>query len=52
MFKSNKTNVLDFKRKNNTPLQPSCSKREKNKITTERIKQRVRLKKFNDTNGM
>ena len=52
MLRSNKANILEFKPKKNSPLLPSNSKGEKNKIRTERIKQRVRLKKFNDTNGM
>ena len=51
MFKSNKKNILEFKRKNNSPLLSSCSKGEK-KIRIEKIKQRVRLKKINDINGM
>ena len=52
MFKSNKTNVLEFKRKNNTPLLTSNSKGEKNRIRIEKIKQRVILKKNTDINGM
>ena len=52
MFKSNKTNVLEFKRKNNTPLLSSNSKGEKNRIKIGKIKQRVILKKNKDINGM
>jgi len=52
MFKSNKTNVLEFKRKNKTPLLTSNSKGEKNRIRIEKIKQIVILKKNKDINGM
>ena len=52
MFKSNKKNVLEFKRKNNTSLLTSNSKEEENKIRIEKIKQRVVLKKNKDINGM
>ena len=52
MFKSNKTNVLELKLKNNTPLLSSNSKGEKNRIRIEKIKQRVILKKNKDINGM
>ena len=52
MFKYNKTNVLEFKRKNNTPLLSSSSKGEKNRIRIEKIKQMVILKKNKDINGM
>ena len=52
MFKSNKKNVLEFKRKNNTPLLTSNSKGEENKIRIEKIKQRIVLKKNKDINGM
>ena len=52
MFKSNKTNVLEFKRKNNTPLLTSNSKGEKNRIRIENIKQRIVLKQNKDINGM
>ena len=52
MFKSNKTNVLEFKRKNNTPLLTSNSKGEKNRIRIEKIKQRIVLRKNKDINGM
>ena len=52
MFKSNKTNVLEFKRKNNTPLLSSNSKGGKNRIKIGKIKQRVILKKNKDINGM
>ena len=52
MFKSNKTNVLEFKRKNTTPLLNSNSKGEKNRTRIEKIKQRVILKKNKDINGM
>ncbi len=52
MFKFNKTNVLAFKRKNNTPLLSSNSKGGKNRIKIGKIKQRVILKKNKDINGM
>ena len=52
MFKSNKKNVLEFKRKNNTPLLSSNSKGGKNRIKIGKIKQRVILKKNKDINGM
>ena len=52
MFKSNKTNVLEFKRKNKTPLLNSNSKGEKNRTRIEKIKQRIILKKNKDINGM
>ena len=45
MFKSNKKNVLEFKRKNNTPLLTSNSKGDNNK-------ERIILKKNRDINGM
>ena len=50
MFKSNKTNVLEFKRKNNTPLLSSNSKGETKKFYKN--SQNIQLKKFNDINGM
>ena len=52
MFKSNKTNILEFKCRNNTPLLSSNSKGEKNKIRIEKFKQRIVLKKNKDINGM
>ena len=52
MFKSNKSNVLVFKHKNNTPLLTSNSKGEKNRTRIEKIKKRVILKKNKDINGM
>ena len=52
MFKSNKTNVLEFRRRNNTPLLSSNSKGEKNRIRIENIKQRIVLKQNKDINGM
>jgi hypothetical protein len=52
MFKSNKTNVLELKLKNNTPLLSSNSKGEKNRIRIEKIKQRIVLRKNKDINGM
>ena len=52
MFKSNKTNVLEFKCRNNTPLLSSNSKGEKKILRIESIKQRIRLKKIKDINGM
>ena len=52
MFKSNKKNVLEFKRKNNTPLLTSNSKGENNKFKIKKIRQRVILKMKKDINGM
>jgi hypothetical protein len=52
MFKSDKKNILDFKHKNNTPLLSSNSKGEKKILRIESIKQRIRLKKIKDINGM
>ena len=52
MFKFNETNVLEFKRKNNTPLLSSNSKGGKNRIKIGKIKERVILKKNKDINGM
>ena len=52
MFKSNKTNILEFKCRNNTPLLSSNSKGGKNRIKIGKIKQRVILKKNKDINGM
>ena len=52
MFKSDKKNILDFKHKNNTPLLSSNSIGEKKILRIESIKQRIRLKKIKDINGM
>ena len=52
MFKYNKKNTLEFKHKNNTPLLPSNSKGEKDKKKIKNTKERVRLKKIKDINGM
>ena len=52
MFKSNKTNVLEFKRKNNTPLLSSNSKGEKDKTRIKNTNERVILKRNKDINGM
>ena len=52
MFKSNKTNVLEFRRRNNTPLLSSNSKGEKDKTRIKNTKERVILKRNKDINGM
>ena len=52
MFKSNKTNILEFKCRNNTPLLSSNSKGEKNKTRIQKIKQRIILRRNKDINGM
>ena len=52
MFKSNKTNILEFKCRNNTPLLSSNSKGEKDKIRIKQIKEKVILKRNKDINGM
>ena len=45
MFQINKKNLLNFEHLNNTPLLPSNSKGEDNKLRIKKIKQRVILKK-------
>ena len=52
MFQINKKNLLNFEHLNNTPLLPSNSKGEDNKLRIKKIKQRVILKKKKDINGM
>ena len=52
MFKSNKKNVLEFKRKNNTPLLTTISKGVNNNLRIKNINQRVILKSNKDINGM
>ena len=52
MFKPNKKNILEFKLKNNTSLLSSSSKGEKNKIRIKNIKQRIKLQRIKDINGM
>jgi hypothetical protein len=52
MFKSNKYKILDYKHENNTPLLSSNSRGEKHKLRIKNIKERVRLKKIKDINGM
>ena len=51
MFNPNKKNALGLKQKNNTPLLPSNSKGEQNRLRIEKIKQRIILRK-KDINGM
>ena len=52
MFKFNKKNLLNSEHINNTPLLPSNSKGEKELIRIKTIKERVKLRKFQDINGM
>ena len=52
MFKSNKKKILDIKLQNNFPLLSSSSKGELNKLRIKKIKQRVKIKKIKDINGM
>ena len=52
MFKFNKNLLLSLEHENNTPLLPSNSKGERNKLKIKKIKQRVSLKKIKDINGM
>ena len=52
MFKFDKKNLLNLEYQNNTPLLPSNSKGEKDKIRIKQIKERVILKRNKDINGM
>ena len=52
MFKSNKKNILDFEPLKNTPLLSSRSKGVKKKLKNKNIKDRVKIKKIEDINGM
>jgi len=51
-IKFNKKNLLNLECQNNTPLLPSNSKGEKDKIRIKQIKERVILKRNKDINGM
>ena len=52
MVKFNKKNLLTFEHINNPPLLHNRSKGVNNKIRIEKIKERVRIKKIQDINGM
>ena len=52
MFKSNKSNVFVFKHKNSTPLLISNGKGEINKLKTNVISEKKRIKEIQDLNGM
>ena len=52
MLKFNKTKKLNFKYKNNTPLLPSNSKGEINKLKPNVISEKKRIKEIQDLNGM
>ena len=52
MLKFNKTKKLNSKYKNNTPLLPSNSKGEINKLKTNVISEKKRIKEIQDLNGM
>ena len=51
-IKFNKKNLLNLECQNNTPLLPSNSKGEKDKIRIKQIKEKVILKRNKDINGM
>ena len=52
MFKTNKKFLLGLEYINNNPLLPSNSKGKQELIRIKKIKERVRLRKFQDINGM
>ena len=52
MVKFNKKNLLTFEHINNPPLLHNSSKGGNNKIRIEKMKERVRIKKIKDINGM
>ena len=52
MFRLSKKNLLNLEHQNNTPLLPSNSKGEENRLRINKIKQRVVLKRNKDINGM
>ena len=52
MYKFNIKNLLNLKHINNAPLLSSNSKGEDNKLIIKKNKQKVRLKKIKDINGM
>ena len=52
MFKFNKKNLLNLENINNSSLLPNNSKEENNKMRIKKIKERVRIKKIKDINGM
>ena len=52
MFKFNKNLLLSLEHENNTPLLPSNSKGENNFLRITKLKQRIRIKKIKDINGM
>tara|TARA_B110000438_G_scaffold200140_1_gene191698 strand:- start:708 stop:899 length:192 start_codon:yes stop_codon:yes gene_type:complete len=52
MFKTNKKFLLGLEYINNNPLLSSNSKGKQELIRIKKIKERVRLRKFQDINGM
>jgi len=52
MLKTSKKLLLDVDHTNNNPLLPSNSKGKQELIRIKKIKERVRLRKFQDVNGM
>ena len=52
MFKFNKKSLLNLDHTNDFPLLTNNSKGKNNKIRIEKIKERIRIKKINDINGM
>ena len=52
MFKFNKKNLLNLEHINNSSLLNNNSKEENNKMRIKKIKERVRIKKIKDINGM
>ena len=52
MVKFNKRNLLNLEYVNNSPLLQNNSKGEKNNMRIQKIKERIRIKKIKDINGM
>ena len=52
IVKFNKKNLLNLEHINNSPLLHNNSKGENNKMRIQKIKERVRIKKIKDINGM
>ena len=52
IVKFNKKNLLNLENINNSSLLPNNSKEENNKMRIKKIKERVRIKKIKDINGM
>ena len=52
MIKFNKKNLLNLEYINNSSLLHNSSKGENNKMRIQKIKERIRIKKIKDINGM